>query len=847
MRPRSGIPKNNTRFALTMASKSTRETAAATAAIGESRVEVDRLIQKERFKDAVKQAKLCYKQENTPENHKLLEWAYFLRARQLVQLGMSASAVEVAQHLLEFGVTTSDWADEFIRLLMSVGLNKDAFTIQDRFGSPEKKDVLLVMAADEAVIHAERQQDSSPEIARDARLIRQSLAQVQARDEAGALLSLRDLARSSELSEWKFFIRGLVAYYRHDAVDVKANWDRLDPTRKAFAIAQKLLRLRETDGVKTGSANTESMEKLAFGEPVLDRLGQLSRLAANQDWDKVLRLLGPMSQSLRRIDPKLAERLTGALIGSIIKETEDLDLSDAERLVRGFTRVAEPLAFDPNWNRLWAIIWDGPQGDTEESLNYWLKYVEDLKTVAVFNSSERAMAQALVWNCMAGQHRDLAADLADGDGPFGLPAFRESPSGHDLPEVKRARKNVIECLDRSLKLAPDHLPTYQLLVEAYRGWDDSAKLEAAAKRLLAKFPDDLDSLKLLAKQYKERNEPAAALPLVLKARALKPLDESLRELEWTIRIGLAHIHAVAKQWDAGRQEFTAAEQLLPHCRTDYSYLARRVIFEAKASQGEQSDRYLEQARASLKEPTPLWLALLIESIRFGMTKATQKGYAQLWESELKNRCTSESAGEMASLMDGFLTAGIEYTGRAGHIKKIAAYLQRTTQLKYRCIDIERVCEFLGHVEDKATLLEKLVKLGVKQHPSSALLNFRAGLLESGRGPFNFGGPKARNYLETARKLAESSTDRKETTLLPLIENALTLLNEIDTRTMGFPAFGNGPPGVPFPFSGPSDDFFDFFDDDFDDDDDDDDDSGPRPAAKPRVPRKPKKKKPSKKR
>jgi hypothetical protein len=828
-----------------MPSKSTRGTSSATAAIGgELRVEVDRLIQKERFKDAVKQAKLCYKQENTPENHKLLEWAYFLRARQLVQLGMAASAVEVAQHLLEFGLTASDWADEFIRLLISVGLGKEAFTIQDRFGSAEKKDLLLEMAADEAVIHAERQHDSSPEIARDANLIRQSLERLQAKDEAGALVLLRNLARSSVLSEWKFFVRGLAAYYRQDSNDIKANWDRLDPKRKAFPIAQRLLRLRETGGPTTGSANTEAMEKLAYNEPVIDRLWQLSGLAANQEWDKAIRLLGPVSQSLRRIDTKLAERLTGALIGSVIKETEDLDLSDAEHLVQSFTRVAEPLAFDPNWNRLWAIIWDGPQGDTDESLNYWTKYVEDLKTVSVFNASERALAQAMVWNCMAGQHRDLAADLCDGDGPFGLPAFRE-----DSKEVKQARKKVIECLNQSLKLAPQHLPTYKMLVEAYRGWDDSANLESAAQRLLARFPEDLDTLKLLANTYMEKNEPATALPLVQKARALKPLDESLRELEWTIRVGLARVHAIAKHWDAGRAEFTAAEQLLPLCRNQYFYLARRVIFEATAGQGAQSDQYLEQARASLKDPTPLWLALLIESIRFRMTKNTQKGYTQLWESELKNKCTSESAGEMASLMDGFLSAGIEYTGRAGHIKKVVAYLQRTTRLSYRCVDIERVCEFLGHIEDKVALLEKLVKLGVKQHPSSALLNFRAGLLETGRGPFNFGGPSARNYLETARKLAESSTEPKETALLPQIESALTLLNEMSSRSIGFPSFGNGPPGFPFP--GPGDDFFEFFDDDFDDDDDDDDDDekewSPRPPPKPRAPQRPKKPKPSKKR
>jgi hypothetical protein len=70
-----------------------------------------------------------------------------------------------------------------------------------------------------------------------------------------------------------------------------------------------------------------------------------------------------------------------------------------------------------------------------------------------------------------------------------------------------------------------------------------------------------------------------------------------------------------------------------------------------------------------------------------------------------------------------------------------------------------------------------------------------------------------------------------------------LLNEMNSRTMGFPAFGNGPPGFPFP--GPGDSFFDFFDDDFDDDDDDD--SGPSPFARPSAPRRPKKAKTKKKR
>ena len=48
----------------------------------------------------------CSRMKHAPENHQLLERAYFLRARQLFALGMPDSAIEVAEHLLEFGLTT---------------------------------------------------------------------------------------------------------------------------------------------------------------------------------------------------------------------------------------------------------------------------------------------------------------------------------------------------------------------------------------------------------------------------------------------------------------------------------------------------------------------------------------------------------------------------------------------------------------------------------------------------------------------------------------------------------------------------------------------------------------------
>ena len=246
--------------------------------------------------------------------------------------------------------------------------------------------------------------------------------------------------------------------------------------------------------------------------------------------------------------------------------------------------------------------------------NYWAKYVEDLKTVAVFNSSERALAQAMVWNHMAGLHRDLAADLADGDGPFGLPAFRGLRSGHDSAEVKRAKKHVIECLEQEPRACPR--PPADLPV-AGRGLSGLGRYGQSRSRRAAGCWRSSPKTSIPSRSWPsstcEKNEPAAALPLVQKARALKPLDESLRELEWTIRIGLARIHALAKQWDAGRDEFKAAEQLLPDCRNQYSYLARRVIFEAKASQA-RAKRPVSRAGAGEPERPDTTLARALDRV-----------------------------------------------------------------------------------------------------------------------------------------------------------------------------------------------------------------------------------------
>ncbi len=101
-----------------------------------------------------------------------------------------------------------------------------------------------------------------------------------------------------------------------------------------------------------------------------------------------------------------------------------MDEFEADALVGRFIRVAQPMAIDPRWNRLWAMVWDGPHADPEGAIQYWTDYIEDLGKVPSLSPAELKLARALVWNHIAGLHReDVDALIDDEDEPPGFPGL----------------------------------------------------------------------------------------------------------------------------------------------------------------------------------------------------------------------------------------------------------------------------------------------------------------------------------------------------------------------------------------------------------------------------------------
>ncbi|MEJ7637406.1 MAG: hypothetical protein WKF75_05275 [Singulisphaera sp.] len=195
-----------------MGSKNKKRTGRPTVA-GSSglRQEVERLIAKDHLKDAVKQAKLCFREEATPENHRLLERTYFLRADELRRKAMPTSAREVAQHLLDFGVTDPTLVEESARLFLSLGMSRAAQGLRGRIDSPEVRERFARQEADLAVVHPDRTGGAAVEIRECGQAVRTAIEAIQKGDEVKGLETLRDVSRGSPFADWKLFARGLAA------------------------------------------------------------------------------------------------------------------------------------------------------------------------------------------------------------------------------------------------------------------------------------------------------------------------------------------------------------------------------------------------------------------------------------------------------------------------------------------------------------------------------------------------------------------------------------------------------------------------------------------------------------
>ena len=255
-----------------------------------------RAMEKQDFKEALKNAKLCFRQDPSHEHRQILERSWLARGLQLARAGLQTEGRAAAQELLALGVSQPDVQQGLPELLLAVGLYDQAVAAGKIPGDAQEPDpAVLARAADRAVADPASAPASLSGIREGAAMVRAALDALSAGDEGAALAALGDVPRNSPFAEWKLFVRGLAAYYRHDDEAMRANWDRLAPDRFAARLAAPLRRLADPaaavgDPASTAGSQEEFrqairvLEKDLLGGPVVWYLESLQKSLGDDHW-----------------------------------------------------------------------------------------------------------------------------------------------------------------------------------------------------------------------------------------------------------------------------------------------------------------------------------------------------------------------------------------------------------------------------------------------------------------------------------------------------------------------------------------------------------------------------------
>ncbi|MFV1967656.1 MAG: tetratricopeptide repeat protein [Pirellulaceae bacterium] len=731
--------------------------------------QAQRNLEKGRYKQAHKDAKLCYRKKATEAHRRLLEFALIGRAQDLQRQRNRDACGGIVESLLGLGVTEPAVQAALPDLLLWLGM-LDRHPAEQVELAERDRGEWDAKVADQAILHPGSAPRSMPEIREAADHVRQALASLYAGDNAATDLQLRAISRDSPLADWKLFVRGLAGYYEQDFDRMRNNWSRLDSDRVASRIARPLLVIagearRDPSDPRLRSAVGKLEE--AVGETALSaRLSTLQRQLGDGQLRQMLPSLRGICRGLRQIDPAIERRLVRCLYYRVVNDGR---IADLER----FAKQVDPLPLDPHWNRAMALVRErSKDADRKAPLPFWRRYTQDLADCTELDPARRDLAQALVWLRLArafGREAD---------------AKRHCPCGasHD-EECEEAIEAAVTCLEHCFKLAPKHAPAYRALAELHEKAEQPEKVAAAYQRLVQHAPDDFDALRHLAEYYLEEDNPVRAQPFAEQARRAKPLDRQATELMGATHVAAARYYALQGEFDRGRAELQAADALIPERRADYDMLGRKAALETRAGAADAARELIEQAQESLVEPAPLWLVMTIEAVQYELPKEEAWLYEKRWTDALKRRGQGVTAGAMCRLVLAYLETRGARRAWAEYQESLVAYVKRCARVKWRPEDLRDVCVLLMELQE-LDLLRKYVRKGLKKFRDIAIFHALDGLLEIGRGPSRCNHDKARTSLQAAVELAEQSNDPRDQKAMEFARLSLTLLDELANRPPG---------------------------------------------------------------
>ena len=415
-----------------------------------------RALDKGNAKQALKDARLCFRNEPSETHRQLLHEATISRAEQLQKGGFQEQATNLLRELDEAGVTVQEVQQRVDRLRVLLGEQAGG----GQSGGPDVAPELLLELADQAVLHVHRRSSAYQQVNEQADRVLAALQAIEKGDDEIAIAQMKEVSRTSPFADWKLFVRGLTFYYASDFQRARSNWDRLEPKRAAHRIAQALLAASgQLDAEQTADldASVRKLKHAAARDPAAAQLEKLKHLWRAGNWRDLLRSLRSLRQRYGKSHAPLLERITDVLWKRFVRDGE-------QRTLEQLIRAAPGPALDPKWNRARALMAgeDGDMLDLNALERYWQAYAKDLQHLECLREEDRKIAGALVCVRLGLEFtRAARSELR----PRGPAQFFSPEPDHDY--IKQLQQEAIRHLRDAIRLYPRLQTAHEGLVQLH--------------------------------------------------------------------------------------------------------------------------------------------------------------------------------------------------------------------------------------------------------------------------------------------------------------------------------------------------------------------------------------------
>jgi len=734
-------------------------------------VRAARELAKGNAKEALKDARVCYRGEPTTEHRELLERALAGRAQQLYNNRLWDEAGAVLDELAALVPALKEVESQLVRLQVLLGkgsAQSTALVAQDA--------ALMTELIDEAIVDSQRAQPRDPAMAAQVALVRQALVQVEQGADAAAIELLKDIPRTSPLSDWRLFIRGLSAFYLRDAERCADNWRRLDAKRPAWHIAQTLRaaagELADTETTASVAACRQKLMRTQQGAAEIAVVRRLVTHWQEGDWRSFMREFRSLRQTHAKTHPKLIQSIVDLTWKRAVRD-------DNVQLLNMLSGVGPAPPLDPHWYRARALSMGGTlkTWNVGEGERLWTAHAAELAVSEQLSASERPVAAALIYRHLA---RCIARCVVDAyESPYG-----PGPDAERI--VERCREAVARYYRKSIESYDGLESAYTELAGFHDLDEEPDKAAAVFRRLIAKMPDHYEAHLYLANYHLEREETAEAEPHAAAALRIKPRDRRTLSLKWHQQLVGIRCLTKKRQFDAARQALEQASESVPPGLEPYALHIIRAGIEFKAKCADAAHGALDAAIATVDEPAPIWLNMSCTAARFNLPRELKKDFDERFKAACDEDLSSASIGRIARFFYGLRVTQVNYTGRATQERLFLEYLSDTEPSNLTEEDLTSVCRLLVEFERRSDLRQCFVNEGVRRYQNSAYLNWRAGEETMALGPFCCDFRAARFYMRRALTLAEQADNRDAGETAEIIDGAQRALALLAATTSWMP-------------------------------------------------------------